>query len=83
MTICISLLLDRIASYPNDRVFLRIIFIIAGICFPLLVGFSRLYNGVHSLDQIFLGLFIGVWLSFVNHFLLRELIIEHAATFFN
>jgi hypothetical protein len=44
---------------------------------PLLVGFSRLYNGDHSMDQILYGWLLGLWLAFANHYLFREFIMQH------
>ena len=37
-----------------------------------LMGFARLYNGVHSIDQIIFGSLLGIWLAFVMHYGVRE-----------
>jgi membrane-associated phospholipid phosphatase len=74
MTFCIGLLLDRIASNPNDSYCGRILAYIAAITLPLLVGFSRLYNGDHSMDQILYGWLLGLWVAFANHYLFRDFI---------
>jgi membrane-associated phospholipid phosphatase len=40
--------------------------------FILLVGFSRLFNGVHTIDQIILGYLFGSLVAFTMHFCIRE-----------
>ncbi len=44
----------------------------AGIWLPILIGISRLYVGVHSLDQVLFGWTIGMWCSLVCHFEVRN-----------
>ena len=83
MAFCIGLLLDRIASHKEDSICLRVLQYIASIGFPLLVGFSRLYNGDHSMDQILYGWLLGLWLAFVTHYLLRDIILEHIGNMLN
>ncbi len=41
------------------------------------MGFSRLYNGVHSMDQILYGWLLGLWLAFALHLLVRDFILDH------
>lgn len=41
-----------------------------------LVGISRLYNGLHSMEQIFLGWQLGVLQTCVFHFSLRDKILS-------
>lgn len=43
----------------------------------MLVGFSRLYNGVHTLDQIILGWEFGVWQAVLFEYEIREKLIKH------
>jgi hypothetical protein len=50
MVFSIGALLDRIANYPGDSTCGRFLQYVGAIGFPLLVGFSRLYNGDHSMD---------------------------------
>mmetsp|Transcript_37538 Transcript_37538/g.27678 ORF Transcript_37538/g.27678 Transcript_37538/m.27678 type:complete len:207 (-) Transcript_37538:163-783(-) len=42
-----------------------------------LIGFSRMFNGVHSLDQVMLGGQMGVWLALFMHFIVREPLFNH------
>jgi len=44
----------------------------AGIGLPILIGISRLYVGVHSLDQVLFGWSIGMWCSILCHFEVRN-----------
>ena len=41
------------------------------------MGFSRLYNGDHSMDQILYGWLLGLWLAISLHLLVRDFIISH------
>ena len=41
------------------------------------MGFSRLYNGDHSMDQILYGWLLGLWLATSLHLLVRDFIISH------
>ena len=43
----------------------------------LAVGFSRLYNGVHSMDQIIYAYLLGTWLAITLHFGFKKLITDH------
>jgi membrane-associated phospholipid phosphatase len=51
MHITVLMILDIFASsaYSNE-IFIQIIVLILSISFPVLIGFSRVYLGVHSLD---------------------------------
>jgi hypothetical protein len=41
------------------------------------VGFSRLYNGDHSMDQILYGWLLGLWSAISLHLLVRDHLISH------
>lgn len=80
MVFCMGVLLDRIANHPDDSTCGRVLQFFAAIGIPLLVGFSRLYNGDHSMDQILYGWLLGLWLAFALHLLVRDFIISHIKT---
>ncbi len=42
-----------------------------------IVGYSRLFNGSHSIDQILHGWLLGIWLTLMFHFILRDRIFKH------
>ena len=42
-----------------------------------IVGYSRMFNGSHSLDQVVTGALIGIWLAFFGHYALRGPIYCH------
>ena len=42
-----------------------------------IVGYSRMFNGSHSLDQVVTGALIGMWLAYFGHFALRAPIYRH------
>jgi membrane-associated phospholipid phosphatase len=50
MTFCIAILLDFLASCPSAPSESKLITTVICVGTPLLVGFSRLYNGDHSMD---------------------------------
>lgn len=77
MTFCIGLLLDYLASYPSEPQQNKLIAIAVAIGTPLLVGFSRLFNGDHTMDQILYGWLLGLWIALTNHSLIRDGIFEH------
>ena len=43
-----------------------------------LMGYSRLFLGSHSLNQIIFGLSLGVWGACTMHFILKDMIMKHA-----
>lgn len=50
MTLCIGLLIDYFTSPNTDGIIKKALISIVAIGTPLLVGFSRLYNGDHTMD---------------------------------
>lgn len=41
------------------------------------VGYSRMFNGVHTLDQVIYGALIGLWIAFFGHECVRNKLISH------
>ena len=41
------------------------------------VSFSRLYLGMHTLNQVLYGALLGIWLAVYFHYCLRNFIISH------
>jgi membrane-associated phospholipid phosphatase len=77
MTFCIALLLDYLATYPDAPQENKLIATAVAFITPLLVGYSRLFNGDHSMDQILYGWLLGLWIALTCHSLLRDGIFEH------
>jgi hypothetical protein len=50
MTLCIALLLDYLATYPTAPAENKLIATIVAFATPILVGYSRLFNGDHTMD---------------------------------
>lgn len=42
-----------------------------------IVGYSRMFNGVHSLDQVIYGGLIGVWIAGMGHQCIRDRLYTH------
>ena len=41
------------------------------------ICYSRMFLGVHSLDQVLFGSLLGIWFSLTLHYCLRDLLREH------
>jgi hypothetical protein len=54
-----------------------LIFFLLTLPFAGLVAFSRLYVGVHSLDQIIYGSLIGLFLAFYLHYIVKPTLFTH------
>ena len=44
----------------------------------LVIGFSRLVLGVHSIDQLIFGGTLGIWAACTCHFVFRQRLLDHA-----
>lgn len=77
MTFCVVLFADFLATFPNSSNCAKASVGIAAIITPLLTGFSRLYNGDHTMDQILYGWTLGVWIAMFCHFCFRDFTIDH------
>ena len=42
-----------------------------------IVGYSRMYNGVHTLDQVIYGGVIGIWIGFFGDGCIRKRLFKH------
>ena len=50
----------------------RILVLVIGLTYSGSVAYSRILLGVHSLNQVLLGLQLGAWTAFTLHFVVRE-----------
>ena len=46
--------------------------------FGVTIGYSRLFMGVHSMDQIIFGWSLGIWIALTSHFVLRKPLNKHS-----
>jgi membrane-associated phospholipid phosphatase len=51
--------------------------LIVAITFFVCMGFARIYQGVHSLDQVLYGYQLGIWGALYFYYCLRDFIIHH------
>lgn len=53
--------------------------LLLGVCFALTgtIGYSRLYLGAHSLNQVIYGWMVGAWFALTWHFCVRERFFQH------
>ena len=74
--------LDYNSNYRNGETLLGKLVTKVGILISFLVlgglvAYSRLYLGVHSLDQVLLGFLLSLWLSLTAHYLLKRPMMTH------
>jgi len=48
------------------------------VTFGLTVGYSRVFLGMHSMDQVLFGWLLGVWFAFTFHFCTRTALTQNA-----
>ena len=56
----------------------RVISCIIALTFGFTIGYSRLFLGVHSLNQLIFGWSLGIWLACTLHFIFKDQIMENA-----
>ena len=56
----------------------RVTLFFVALTFGLTIGYSRLFLGVHSLNQLVFGWSLGLWLAFTVHFIFKDKIMENA-----
>ena len=50
----------------------KIVFGILAVTFGATIGYSRMFLGVHSLNQVILGWSLGIWLAFTLEFIFKD-----------
>jgi membrane-associated phospholipid phosphatase len=45
--------------------------------FTGIMGFARIYQGLHTVDQVLYGWCLGFWFALFFHFCIREWLIDH------
>ena len=61
----------------------KIVFGILSVSFGLTIGYSRLFLGVHSLNQLIFGWSLGAWVAFNLEFIFKDSIIKHTEELLN
>ena len=84
MHVTVFMILDIFASsIYSSEILIQIITVILSMAFPVLIGFSRVYLGVHSFDQVLNGWLLGLWCALFAHFMLRNQIMSHVEKLIN
>ena len=52
--------------------YMKLLALFAALAIPATIMYSRLFLGVHSLDQVLFGCQIGIWFAFSAEFILKE-----------
>jgi hypothetical protein len=72
----LTLFFDFIRHWKN--LFAKsVTFLAFNICLPSTIAYSRLYMGVHSLNQVIFGGLIGIWLAVVLHTMVKKPFMRH------
>lgn len=61
-----------------SKLWMRIFMCVVAITFGLTIGYSRLFLGMHTMNQIVFGLLLGVWIALSWHFIFCESLIKHS-----
>ena len=72
MGIAMTLWLDYSSREGGSKWYFKLVLLALALAFAGSIGYSRLFLGVHSLNQVLYGLSCGLWFAFTAHFLLRE-----------
>ena len=82
MGVILSLLLDYNSVAIRDPAlkcvqwYWRLLFTVLGMGFTAGIAYSRLFLGVHSLNQVFYGLLLGTWFAISCHFIARDKLLK-------
>ena len=83
-TFAVAVILETFESAKGKTVSRVVICVLVGLlmtAYFILLGWSRLIVGVHSLNQVLYGWILGIWLALACHFCVREPITERARGF--
>ena len=72
---------SRVDERPNNMLrawYWRLLFLIAAFGISIFLGYTRIVTAGHTLDQVLLGLMLGVWFALSAHFILRDWLIKLA-----
>jgi membrane-associated phospholipid phosphatase len=69
-----TLFLDLNSNFKGRKSYL---FIASMSVILTFVGYSRMFNGVHTLDQVIYGALIGLWIAFFGHECVRANLFQH------
>ena len=57
---------------PLKEWYWRLLFFCSGVGFVIAIVYSRMFLGVHSINQVLFGSQLGVWFGITSHFIVRE-----------
>lgn len=83
MCAVLAVFLDYKAACRESNHFLahplfKALFFAIGVLYTILIGYSRMLLGAHSLDQVLFGWLLGAWLAAALHHIFRRPIMKHA-----
>lgn len=66
--------------YARTNKVLFYVLLVLNVLFVFMVMLSRLYLGVHSIDEVVLGFCFGTWLAFFMHFVIKDPLFDNVET---
>ena len=68
--------LDLIEDYVTETN-VKVLVLATSLLFGASVGYSRLFLGVHGLNQVYFGALMGLWIALTIHYVLRNAVMHH------
>ncbi|CDW85396.1 pap2 superfamily phosphatase [Stylonychia lemnae] len=81
--VLVALNMDFLSKYNRIKLIWKILSIILCILLIFMVGFSRLYNGDHTIDQIIYGWCLGIWVAVVLFLAFKDKLYQHISEIMN
>ena len=78
MTLWLDYVSSSATSTARGSHYVKLLLLALALGFAGSIGYSRLFLGVHSLNQVLYGLSCGLWLAISAHFIAREPLIAIA-----
>ena len=73
MAICLAMWLDLKGLIPERRWYwIQILFAASVLSIPFIIAYTRLFLGVHSLNQVSFGLQLGAWFAVTSNYLIKD-----------
>ena len=73
MAVCLAMWLDLKDLIPERRWYwIQILFAASLLSIPFVIAYTRLFLGVHSLNQVSFGLQLGAWFAVTSHYLVKD-----------
>lgn len=69
MAMALAMALDF--AHTGNKIVFKLLGFVCALTFAITIGYSRLFLGVHSLDQVLFGLLLGAWVALTMQYCVR------------